>query len=86
MVREFVEIPAHGPLAEVIARLETVRRQLPEGCRELGVQLRGDEIFGRHILVTFCRAETEAEIEAQRRAAEFGRKCCPRSDSSDPLE
>ena len=71
MVREYVEVAGCGSLAEIIERLEAVKRAMPPDCSEPEVRLRGDDIFGRHILVTFARPETEAEIECQRRAENF---------------
>ena len=71
MVREYVEVSGCGPLGAIIERLEAVKRALPPGCSEPEVRLRGDDVFGRHILVTYARPETEAEIERDRRAADF---------------
>ena len=73
MVREYVEVSGCGSLEAMIARLEAVKSTLPSGCTEAEVRLRGDDIFGRHILVTYARPETEAEIEAGRRAEAFAR-------------
>ena len=71
MVREYVEINECGSIEGIIASLEAVKRQLPPGCSDPQVRLRGDDIFGRHILVTYSRPETEAELESGRRAQEF---------------
>lgn len=79
MIREYVEISGSGSLEAVIARLEAAKAQLPPGCSEAEVRLRGDDVFGRHILVTYRRLETAAEIEANRRAQAF-----PRSWLSTP--
>ncbi len=73
MIKEYVEISGSGSLDAVIARLEAAKAQLPPGCSEAEVRLRGDDVFGRHILVTYRRMETAAEIEANRRAQTFPR-------------
>ena len=71
MVREYVEISGCDTIEAVIAGLEAVKKQMPPGCSEAQVRLRGDDVFGRHILVTYSRPETEAELETTRRAQEF---------------
>jgi hypothetical protein len=73
MVREYVELSGCGSLDTVIARLEALRSSMPPGCSEPEVRLRGDDVFGRHILVTYFRPETDSEIEAHRRAQAFAR-------------
>ncbi|MDP9415078.1 MAG: hypothetical protein M3Q08_13555 [Pseudomonadota bacterium] len=73
MIREYVEISGSGSLDAIIARLEAVKAELPPGCSEAEVRLRGDDVFGRHILITYRRLETAAEIEANRRAQTFAR-------------
>ncbi|MDP9415815.1 MAG: hypothetical protein M3Q08_17375 [Pseudomonadota bacterium] len=73
MVREYVEVSGRGSLQSVIARLEAVKNELPPGCSDADVRLRGDDVFGRHILVSYSRPETEEELQARKQAQAFVR-------------
>ncbi len=70
MVREYVELIGCGTIEAVIASLQAVKDELPPGCSGIEVRLRGDDVFGRHILLTYSRPETEAELEAERHSPE----------------
>ena len=71
MVREYVEIAECSSIEGLIATLEAVKEQIPAGCSEAQVRLRGDDVFGRHILITYSRRETPEELAVERRAQEF---------------
>ena len=73
MVREYVEIAECSSIEAIIASLEAVKRDMPPGSSEPQVRLRGDDVFGRHILVTYSHRETPEEIETERRAQAFVR-------------
>ena len=73
MIREYVEIAECSSIEALIASLEAVKAQMPPGCSDPQVRLRGDDVFGRHILVSYSRPETEAELETCRRAQTFAR-------------
>lgn len=68
-VKEFVDIADHVSLDELIEKLAEVRAALPEEA-EAELRLRGDEVFGRRITITYFRAQTEEEAECERRYAE----------------
>jgi hypothetical protein len=72
-VKEFVEISDHVSLDELIAKLTEVRDGLPEGA-EAELRLRGDDVFGRRITITYLREQTEEEAEVEKRYAEATRK------------
>ena len=72
-VKEFVEIDEHVSLEELIDRLTEVRDGLPDEC-EAELRLRGDEIFGRRITVTYFREQTDEEAELEKRYAEASRE------------
>jgi hypothetical protein len=72
-VKDFIEIKDCGSLDELIERLDEVRRNLPEQA-DPQVKMRGDDIFGRHICVSFYRAQTEEEAECDARYAEAYRQ------------
>lgn len=72
-VKEFIDISDHKSLDELIGRLIEVRDQLPEEC-DAELKLRGDEIFGHRITISYFRAQTEEEAECERRYAEAERE------------
>jgi hypothetical protein len=72
-VKEFVEISDHVSLDALIDRLVEVRGQLPEQS-EAEMRLRGDEVFGHRITITYFREQTEEEAEIERRYAEAQRE------------
>ena len=71
MVREYIEIQAADSLEALIERLAEVKRGIPPDARPEQVSLRGDDNFGRHILVTYLRPERPDELAAPIRAREF---------------
>jgi hypothetical protein len=68
-VKEFIDIDEHSSLDELIGKLVAVRDELPSGA-EAELKLRGDEVFGRRITITYFRALTKEEAECERRYAE----------------
>ena len=72
-VKEFVDIGDHVSLDELIEKLAEVRDGLPEGS-DAELRLRGDDVFGHRITVTYSRAQTEEEAELEKRYAEQARE------------
>ena len=72
-VKEFIEIGEHASLDELIGKLVAVRDELPNGS-EAELKLRGDEVFGRRITISYFREQTEEEAELERRYAEQSRE------------
>lgn len=72
-VKEFVDIEDHSSLDDLIDRLVELRDGLrPEADAEL--KLRGDEVFGRRISISYFRAQTDEEAECEKRCAEETRE------------
>lgn len=69
-VKDFIEISDYTSLDSLIRYLEAVRDNLPENS-EAELHIRGDDIFGRRLTITFFREQTpeEAELEARYSAA-----------------
>jgi hypothetical protein len=67
-VKEFVDIMDHVSIDELIGKLIEVRDGLPENS-DAELRLRGDDVFGRRITVTYFRDQTEEEAECERRYA-----------------
>jgi hypothetical protein len=72
-VKEFVDIGDHVSLDDLIQKLTEVRDSLPKNS-EAELRLRGDDVFGHRITVTYLRAQTEEEAEIERRYAEQSRE------------
>jgi hypothetical protein len=68
-VKEFIDISDHVSLEELIARLAEVRASLPEDA-EAELRLRGDDVFGRRLTISYFREQTEDEAECEKRYAE----------------
>jgi len=72
-VKEFVDISDLVSLDVLIETLTELRDALPaESDAEL--RLRGDEIFGHRITISYFRGQTEEEAECERRYAEAARE------------
>ena len=65
-VKDFIDISEYTSLDDLIRYLETIRDNLPEG-HEAEMKIRGDEIFGRRLTITYYREQSadEAELEAR---------------------
>ena len=68
-VKDFVDIEDHVSLDDLIGKLAELRDSLPEDA-EPELRLRGDEIFGQRITISYFREQTEEEAEIERRYAE----------------
>jgi hypothetical protein len=71
-VKEFVEIADHASLDDLIGKLAELRENLPEEC-EAELRLRGDEVFGHRITISYFREQTDEEAELERRYADASR-------------
>src|SRR4028118_1724219 len=68
-VKDFIEVKDLGSLDALIERLQEVRGSLPAGANP-EVKMRGDDIFGRHICVSYYRPQTREEAECDARYAQ----------------
>ncbi|HEU5286434.1 MAG TPA: hypothetical protein VFU20_08005 [Sphingomicrobium sp.] len=68
-VKEFIEIEDHSSLDDLIARLSEVRASLPPDS-EAELRLRGDDVFGRKLSISFFRDQTAEEADCEKRYAE----------------
>lgn len=72
-VKEFIDVTDQGSLDQLIDRLIAVRDQLPSGS-QAEVRMRGDDVFGRKLSVSFKRPQTPEEAECDARYAEAYRQ------------
>ena len=65
-VKDFIDISEYTSLDDLIRYLETIRDNLPDG-HEAEMKIRGDEVFGRRLTITYFRDQSpeEAELEAK---------------------
>jgi ribosomal protein L12E/L44/L45/RPP1/RPP2 len=68
-IKEFVDIADNVSLDELIEKLAEVRGSLPEDA-EAELRLRGDDIFGHRITISYLRHQTPEEAECEKRYAE----------------
>ena len=72
-VKDFVDIHDQVSINDLIAKLTEVRDGLPQDA-EAELRLRGDDVFGHRITVSFMREQTEEEAECERRYSEAARE------------
>lgn len=72
-VKEFVDVEDHLSIDELIHKLTEIRDSLPE---EAGAELRlrGDEIFGHRMTISYFREQTPEEAEIEKRYADESRE------------
>ena len=65
-VKDFIEISDYTSLEQLIHYLEAIRDNLPPE-HEAELKIRGDDVFGRRLTITYFREQTaqEAEVEAK---------------------
>ncbi len=68
-VKEILDIGDQESLDDLIQKLSEVRDGLPEDS-EAELRLRGDEVFGHRITITYFRDQTAEEAECEKRYAE----------------
>ena len=67
-VKEFIEIDDHSSLDALIAKLSEVRESLPAEA-EAELRLRGDDVFGRKLSISYFRDQTAEEADCEARYA-----------------
>ena len=65
-VKDFIDISEYTSLEDLIRYLETIRDNLPPE-HQAELKIRGDDVFGRRLTITYFREQTddEAELEAK---------------------
>ena len=65
-VKDYVDISEHTSLDQLITYLQTIRSSLPDSS-EAQMQVRGDEVFGRRLSISYFRELTPEEAESEAR-------------------
>jgi len=65
-VKDFIDISEYTSLDQLIHYLETIRDNLPPE-HQAEMKIRGDEVFGKRLTITYFREQTpeEAELESK---------------------
>jgi hypothetical protein len=61
-VKDFIDISEYTSLDDLIRYLETIRDNLPPD-HGAELKIRGDEVFGRRLTITYFREQTPDELE-----------------------
>src|SRR3546814_16060490 len=69
MIRDFIEVNDHISLDSLIEALTAARAALPEGAAA-DVRMKGDDIFGRKLSISYLRPQTAEEAALDARYAE----------------
>ena len=65
-VKEFVDVGDHLSIDELIHKLSEIRQSLPEDA-DAELRLRGDDVFGHRITISYFRDQTAEEAELELR-------------------
>lgn len=65
-VKDYIDISEYTSLDDLIRYLETIRDNLPDG-HDAEMKIRGDEVFGKRLTITYSRDQTadEAALESK---------------------
>jgi hypothetical protein len=72
-VKDFVDLADHLSIDELIHKLKEIRDGMPENA-DAELRLRGDDVFGHRITISYFREQTEEEAEVERRYADASRE------------
>jgi len=67
-VKDYIDISEFTSLDTLIRYLETIRDNLPAECGA-ELKIRGDEVFGKRLTITYFREMTPEEMEIEQRYA-----------------
>jgi hypothetical protein len=72
-VKEFIEIEDHASLEALIDKLNELRAVLPADSQP-ELRLRGDDVFGRKLCISYFREQTSEEAECEARYSAAGKE------------
>lgn len=68
-VKDFIDISEFTSLDDLIRYLETIRDNLPAE-HQAEMKIRGDDIFGRRLTISYFREQTPEEMELESKYAD----------------
>ena len=72
-VKDYVDVADHVSIDELIEKLTAIRDDLPEDA-DAELRLRGDEVFGHRLTISFFRPQTAEEAEIEKRYTDEARE------------
>ncbi len=72
-VKDYFDVEDLLSIDDLIEKLAAIRDGLPEGC-DAELCLRGDDVFGRRITISYFRPQTVEEAEIEKRYADKSRE------------
>ena len=72
-VKDYADVEDQLSIDELIEKLTAIRDALPAGS-DAELRLRGDEVFGHRITISYFREQTEEEAAVEKRYAEEARE------------
>jgi len=70
-VKDFIDISEYTSLDDLIRYLETIRDNLPAD-HQAELKIRGDEVFGQRLTISYLREQTPEEAELEARYSKVG--------------
>jgi hypothetical protein len=67
-VKDFIEISDYTSLEDLIRYLQSIRDNLPAE-HQAELKIRGDDVFGRRLTITYFREQTPEEVELEAKYA-----------------
>src|SRR6185312_4231004 len=67
-VKDFIDISEYTSLEDLIRYLETIRDNLPAE-HQAELKIRGDDVFGRRLTISYFREQTPEEVELEAKYA-----------------
>jgi hypothetical protein len=67
-VKDFIDISEYTALDDLIRYLETIRDNLPAE-HQAELKIRGDDVFGRRLTISYFREQTPDEVELESKYA-----------------
>ncbi|MGE5064101.1 MAG: hypothetical protein ACM3IG_08550 [Myxococcales bacterium] len=67
-VKDFIDISEYTSLEDLIRYLETIRDNLPPE-HQAELKIRGDDVFGRRLTISYFREQTPEEVEIESKYA-----------------
>ena len=72
-VKDYVDVADQLSIDELIEKLTGIRDALPEDS-DPELRLRGDDVFGHRITISYFRAQTDEEAEIEKRYSDEARE------------
>ena len=71
-VKDFIDISEYTSLDDLIRYLATIRDNLPAD-HQAELKIRGDEVFGRRLTITYFREQTAEEADLESKYSDGGK-------------